>query len=248
LWDRLLCLLPFEPAYFARHGLAADFVGHPVLESGADTGDAARFRAAHAIAPGAPVLILMPGSRRSEVSRLLPIFGQALALLAERIPGIVPVLPVASAVAETVMAAAANWPTKPIIVTDIAAKHDAFAAASAALTKSGTSTLELAMAGVPMAVAYRVNPLTAVIAKLLVRVKYAAMVNLLADREIVPEMIQWTCTPERLVTEISRLLTDPTTAATQRTAFAEVLATLRPTSGKSPAGAAADSILFLLDG
>ena len=72
LWDRLLCLLPFEPAFFARHNLPATFVGHPVLESGADTGDAARFRARHAVAPDATALILMPGSRRTEVSRLLP--------------------------------------------------------------------------------------------------------------------------------------------------------------------------------
>jgi len=134
------------------------------------------------------------------------------------------------------------------VITDLAAKHDAFAAASAALTKSGTSTLELAMAGVPMAVAYRVNPMTAVIAKLLVRVKYAAMVNLLADREVVPEMIQWTCTPARLAEEIARLLTDATTATTQRAAYAEILATLHPPSGKPPAAAAADSVLALLNG
>ncbi|HEY0419139.1 MAG TPA: lipid-A-disaccharide synthase, partial [Acetobacteraceae bacterium] len=197
LWDRLLCLLPFEPAFFARHGLEATFVGHPVLESGAGQGDAARFRAAHGVAADARVVVLMPGSRRSEVTRLLPIFGRALSLLAARIPGIVPVVPVASAVAETVRAGAESWPVRPVIVTEIQAKHDAYAAASAALTKSGTSTLELALAGVPMIVAYRVNPLTAAIARRLVKVPYAALVNLLAGREVVPELIQ-DCTPERL--------------------------------------------------
>src|SRR5271170_2962070 len=84
LWDRLLCLLPFEPAFFARHGLPASFVGHPVLESGAGGGDAARFRATHSLAPDAKVLALLPGSRRGEVRRLLPVFGAALALLAAR--------------------------------------------------------------------------------------------------------------------------------------------------------------------
>ena len=81
LWDRLLCLLPFEPAFFARHGLAATFVGHPVLESGADTGDAARFRARHGLTPDARSLIVMPGSRRTEVSRMLPLLGATLSRL-----------------------------------------------------------------------------------------------------------------------------------------------------------------------
>ncbi len=102
LWDRLLCLLPFEPAFFAQHGLPARFVGHPVLESGADTGDAARFRATHGLAKEAKVLALLPGSRRGEVRRLLPVFGAALELLAPRVPGLVPVVLVAAAVAETV--------------------------------------------------------------------------------------------------------------------------------------------------
>ena len=87
LWDRLLCLLPFEPAFFDGHGLPASFVGHPVLESGVDTGDAARFRAAHSLAADARVLVLMPGSRRGEVRRLLPIFGATLQLLEARVTG-----------------------------------------------------------------------------------------------------------------------------------------------------------------
>ena len=93
-WERLLCLLPFEPAWFARHGLAARFVGHPVLESGAGGGDGTRFRARHGIGADAPVVVLMPGSRRSEAPRLLPVFGEAMRLLAEALPGVRPVLPV----------------------------------------------------------------------------------------------------------------------------------------------------------
>ena len=115
LWDRLLCLLPFEPAFFLRHGLEARFVGHPVLQSGADTGDAARFRSVHRIAPEAPVLVLMPGSRRSEVPRLLPVFGRALSLLAARVPGLVPVVVASPVVADIVLRAARRWPIQPII-------------------------------------------------------------------------------------------------------------------------------------
>jgi lipid-A-disaccharide synthase len=247
LWDRLLCLLPFEPAFFARHGLPATFVGHPVLESGADTGDGARFRAAHAIAPDAPVLVLMPGSRRSEVGRLLPVYGAALDLLAARIPGLATVVPVASAVAETVHRGTAAWKVRPVIVTDFAAKHDAYAAASAALTKSGTSTLELALAGVPMAVTYRVNPITGAIARRLIRVRHVAMVNLLAGREVVPELLQQNCTPQPLAETVAGLLGDKAAAEAQRSAFRAVIASLAPPTGL-PSAEAAAQVLAAMDG
>jgi lipid-A-disaccharide synthase len=242
LWDRLLCLLPFEPAFFAGHRLPATFVGHPVLESGADRGDAARFRATHDIDPMARVLTLMPGSRRTEVSRLLPIFGATLA----RLPDVVPVVPAAGPVADAVRAGAGDWPRQPVTVTEPQVKHDAFAASAAALTKSGTSTLELAMAGVPMAVSYRVNPLSAVIAGRLIRVKYASLGNLLADREVVPEFIQSACTPDRLAAAVRSLLDDAGAAAAQRRAFGDVLASLRPPAG-TPSDAAAAVVLDLLD-
>jgi lipid-A-disaccharide synthase len=247
LWDRLLCLLPFEPAFFARHGLPAQFVGHPVLESGAGDGDAARFRAAHGIAAETPVITIMPGSRRTEVTRLLPVFGAALALLAERVPGLVPVVPVAATVAPAVLAATAGWAVRPIVVSDAGDKHDAFAASSVALTKSGTSTLELAMAGVPMAVAYRANPVTAVIVRRLVKVKYASIVNLLSGREVIPELIQEACNPARLAEVVHGLLTDPAAAEAQRAAFREVLTMLTPAGGV-PSEAAAMAVLALIDG
>jgi lipid-A-disaccharide synthase len=246
LWDRLLCLLPFEVEFFASHGLTAEFVGHPVRESGAGTGDAARFRAAHGLAPDSMPVILMPGSRSTEVSRLLPIFGETLRQLAPRFPKLLPVVPVAAPVAAAVTAAAAAWPQKPILVTTLAEKHDAFAAARAALTKSGTSTLELAVAGVPMVVAYRVNPITAALVRRVVRVKHAAMVNLLAGREVVPELIQQACRPERLAEELGRLLQEGPAAALQKAAFARITDSLRPAAGL-PSEAAAAAVLALLD-
>ncbi|HTI00480.1 MAG TPA: lipid-A-disaccharide synthase [Acidisoma sp.] len=245
LWDKLLCLLPFEPAFFAGHGLAADFVGHPVLESGADTGDAARFRQTHGLSAEAVPVILMPGSRVTEISRLLPVFAETLQRLSAQFPRLVPIMPVAASVAPRVLAAVEGWTDKPILVTEVSDKHDAFAAAAVALTKSGTSTLELALAGVPMVVTYKVNPITAAIVRRVVKVSYAAMVNLLAGREVVPELIQQTCTPARLAEEIARLLRDPAAAAAQRAAFASVMASLRPAAGL-PSEAAAEAVLSLL--
>ncbi len=245
LWDGLLCLLPFEVGFFAGHGLPAEFVGHPVLESDADKGVAARFRERHGIGPEHKIIVLMPGSRRSEVGRLMPVYGAMLGLLRDCTPGVVPVLPVASAVADTVTRLAASWPVRPIIVRDLAEKHDAYAAAEAALTKSGTSTLELALAGVPMAVAYRVNPITALIARRLIRVNHVAMVNLLAGRLVVPELLQNDCTPARLADAMRRLLNDADAAGAQRDAFKAVMATLRPAFGK-PSEMAAAAVLRLL--
>jgi lipid-A-disaccharide synthase len=165
----------------------------------------------------------MPGSRRAEVSRLLPIFGATL----RRLPDVVPVVPVAGSVADAVRAGTREWPRQPVLVTGLADKHDAFAASTAALTKSGTSTLELAMAGVPMVVTYRVNPLTAAIARRMFTVSHASLVNLLANREVVPELIQAACTPDRLAAAVRMLLDDTAVATAQRVACHDVLASLR---------------------
>ena len=245
LWDKLLCLLPFEPDWFAARGIVADFVGHPVLESGADSGDAARFRARHGLRDER-VLILMPGSRRSEAPRLLPVLGQTLARLARSAPDLRPVLPISAVVADAVRAAAGSWPVRPIIVTELEDKHDAYAAASVALTKSGTSTLELALAGVPMAVTYRVNPVSAAIARRAIRVPHVAMVNLLAGREVVPELLQADCRADRLETIVLELLADGNATSAQRDAFGAVLESLRPPDGL-PSDAAARQLLEVLD-
>jgi lipid-A-disaccharide synthase len=242
LWDQLLCLLPFEPDFFARHGLPATFVGHPVLESGAGAGVAARFRARHGIDPSARVLTLMPGSRRSEVARLLPILRATLL----RLPDLTTALPIAGPVAEAVRIATREWPRPPLLVSDTQDKHDAFAASTAALTKSGTSTLELAMANVPMVVTYRVNPFSAAIARRMISVSHASLVNLLAQRDVSPELIQKACTPERLAAAVRVLLDDPAAAAAQRAGFRDVLAMLRP-NGQTPSSAAAAAVLQLLD-
>jgi lipid-A-disaccharide synthase len=246
LWEALLCLFPFETAFFAGHGLPARFVGHPVLQSGAGEGDAARFRARHGIAPDTKIVVLMPGSRRTEAPRLMPVFGRTIGLLRGDFPSLVPVVPSSPVVAEVVARAASDWPVKPLIVTDLDEKHDAYAAAGAALTKSGTSTLELALARVPMAVTYRVNPITAALARRLIRVKHVAMVNLLAGRAVVPELLQGDCDPEKLRAVLRTLLTDSQAAEAQRAAFGPIMASLRAPEGE-PSDAAARAVLEMLD-
>jgi lipid-A-disaccharide synthase len=242
LWDELLCLLPFEPAFFARHQLAARFVGHPVLESGADAGNGERFRQEHGIAPEATVVTIMPGSRRTEVSGLLPILEATMKQLPDRI---VPVVPLAGPVADTVRQHTAVWPTPPILVAGAAAKYDAFAASAVALTKSGTSALELALANVPMVVTYRANPISHQFIKRMVRVRYASIPNLLLDRPLIPELLQAECNPVRLAEELRRLLMDPAARAAQQQGFGKAMDMLRPPSG-TPSECAAEVVLSML--
>ena len=247
LWDKLLCLLSFEPEFFAPYGLAPVFVGHPVLESGADHGNSERFRAKYGLPATARPMVLMPGSRRGEISRLMPIYGEVLRRLTDKRLDLVPVLAAAPAMLAQLEEASVSWPIKPLIITGIADRYDAFAAAAVALTKSGTATLELAMAGTPMGVTYRVNALTAMIARRMVTVQHAALVNLLFGGELVPELIQGHCSPDRLANMVASLLNDPAAQDRQIAGFAQVRASLWPKSHALPSDEAATAILELLN-
>ena len=241
--DRILALLPFEAPFFERAGIPVTFVGHPVLESGAGAGDAARFRAAHGIRDGERVVLVMPGSRRTEIARLLPIFGETLRLVAARVPGLRPVVPLAGPVEAAVRSACAGWSPAPILLRGLEEKHDAFAAAGAGLIKSGTSSLEVSLAGVPMVVGYRMNPVTGWLIRRMATVKYVSIVNLLADEAIIPELLLEDCRPPLLAAALERVLTDPAAAAAQRAGFARVLSRLAPPGGGSPSEAAARAVL-----
>ncbi|WP_316976357.1 lipid-A-disaccharide synthase [Shumkonia mesophila] len=245
--DHLLALLPFEPPYFEREGLACTFVGHPVVESGADLGDGRRFRERHGIAAGAPLVCVLPGSRRSETARLLPVFAQAVAGLRANRPDLRAVVPVIGAVADEVARAAAGWPVPATVVHGRADKIDAFAAADVALAASGTVALELAMAETPAVIAYRVNPLTAWLARRLVRVPYANLVNLVLDRPAVPELIQEDCRPERLTAALDALFVDEAARRAQVEAGREALTRLGR-GGPSPGERAAAVVLDVIAG
>jgi lipid-A-disaccharide synthase len=243
--DHLLALLPFEPPYFEREGLACTFVGHPVVESGVDLGDGRRFRERHGITADAPLICVLPGSRRSETSRLLPIFAQAVAGLRATRPDLAAVVPVIGAVADEVARATADWPVPTTVVHGRADKIDAFAAANVALAASGTVALELAMAETPTVIAYRVSPISAWLARRLVRVSYANLVNLVLDRPAVPELLQEDCRPERLTVALDALLADETAKRAQVEAGREALARLGR-GGPSPGDRAAAAVLDVI--
>jgi lipid-A-disaccharide synthase len=245
-FDHILVLLPFEPPYFEREGLAATFVGHPAVETGVDRGRGVEFRARHGIAAGAPLLAVLPGSRSGEVARLLPVFGAALGLIKRRIAGLHVVVPTLAPVAEAVGAASANWPVPVTLLTDPLQKFDAIAASDGALAASGTVALELAMAGVPAVIAYRLNSFTVALVRRLVTVRYVNLVNILLDRLIVPELLQQDCTPARLADAVEQVMIDPALREAQREAGIEV-GRMLGRGDQAPSLRAADAVLRAIE-
>lgn len=207
--DHLMVLLPFEPPYFTKEGLATSFVGHSIIESPITHGDGARYRTQHGLKEDTPLLAVLLGSRRSEVTRLAPVFGQTLALLKTRHPNLVCAVPTVPQVAEMVRAAVKNWPVPAIVTETDAEKYDAFKAARAALACSGTVALELALARLPAIIAYKMSALTVFLYRRLIKVRFANLVNIMHDKMVVPELLQENCTPDRLAAACEVLLTDP---------------------------------------
>ena len=244
--DHVLCLFPFEPPYFEAVGLDASFVGHPLLEEAIESADGSDFRKRHGLARGQPVLAALPGSRTSELRRHEPVFRETVRQLARRIEGLrilVPTLPQNRA---TVAAKTASWDAPVTVVEGKAEKYAAFAASDAALTASGMATLELALATVPMIVCYRLNPLTAAIARRLLLVPHIAMPNIIAERRAAPEFVQRECTPDRLVPALEQLLRDDARRRDQIESFREI-ATRLGRGGPPPSERAAEVVLDLIE-
>ena len=244
--DHLLVLLPFEPPYFEREGLATTFIGHPVTEAGIERANGAVFRGRNGIATDARLLAVLPGSRMGEVTRLLPVFGAVVRLLVARVPGLRVVIPTLAPVAAAVRSATGAWPA-PVLVTEHAAeKSGAMAASDAALAASGTVALELALADVPAVIAYRVNPLTALLARRLIKVRFVNLVNILLDRPIVPELLQQDCVPTKLADAVERVMMDPDLRAAQHEAGVAV-ARMLGQGDVPPSLRAADAILRAIE-
>jgi len=243
--DHLMCLLPFEPPYFHREGLDATFVGHPVVTQTFEPSQGVAFRQRHNIAPDAPVLCVLPGSRSGEVLRLLAVFEQAVQRLSAQFPGLTVIIPAVSHVAEHIRRVVSSWPT-PTLVVDAKGKNAAFCASDVALAASGTVTLELAMAGVPHVIGYRVNALTAFVGKMLIKTPYANLINICLGREAVPEFIQENCTPDNLAREVARLLDDEG-ARTAQCAQASQALTQLGLGGPSPGERAAEVVLDVMN-
>lgn len=240
--DLVLALLPFEVPFFERHGVHAEFVGHPVIERKAKMvgGDALRVRLG--IAPDAPLLAVLPGSRTSEIRFILPQFRDAVRLIAARVPGLQTIIPVVPHVSARVHEAVADWPAPLHLVESENDKFAAFDAADAALAASGTVTTELALARTPMVVGYRLGALTYALGRRFFKLPYFTLVNLLLNRGAVPEFLQAECNPQNLADAVVPLLMDKAKADAQVCDLDEA-AKLLGEGGEPPSLRAAQALL-----
>jgi lipid-A-disaccharide synthase len=250
IYNGVLALLPFEPPYFAPTGLPCHFVGHPIVESGADAGDGIRWRQQQQLSPSTPIICLLAGSRGGEVRRHLRLFQSAVEKLATTIPQLTTLLIVPDYLQAEVAKRLANW-SQPWVIANNADKYAAMAASNLGIAASGTVTLELALARVPTVVAYRVHPLTYRIAKRLIKVPFASLINLLTHHlqpgpAVIPELIQNDATPQALADALLALWSNPELAQQQQAGAQAALGQLGYHHAPPPSQQAAALIAGLL--
>ena len=243
--DKLLTIHSFDAPYFEREGLPVSFVGNPALNRDFSGTDPERLRAELGAKPGDPVLLILPGSRAGEVDRLMGPFEDAAARLKSDRPDLRLVLAAADSVADRVKSRLADWRFAPFLLEGEAARLDAMRTATAALACSGTVTTELALAGCPMVVAYRLGPLTHLVAKALIQTRYITLFNVAAGALVAPERIQGDCTGERLAADLAPLLDNEAFRLAQIRAQTRALETMRG-GVTEPTEAAADAVVSAL--
>ncbi|MDR6625437.1 lipid-A-disaccharide synthase [Caulobacter segnis] len=213
--DLLLSIQPMDKAYFDAAGLENVFVGNSALAKRFDQADADRLRAAIGVDADEPMLLVLPGSRPSEIERVMPAFEDAVRRLKADRPDLAIVVPAAYTVVEAVKARVAGWPFRAHVIEDEQLKDDAFVAGDVALACSGTVTTELALAGRPMVVGYKTGAITYAILKRLMKPRWITLFNIAADRTVAPEFIQDACEGEALARAVGELLDDPKRGARQ---------------------------------
>jgi len=242
--DHLLALYAFDAPWFEREGLETTVVGSQALHVDMSAADPAAFRAKRGIAPDADLLLVLPGSRPSEIKLMTPVYEGAVGQLKRANPALEVAVIAAGTVADDVTGRIAAWPFRVHMVSE-AEKYDAMKAATVALATSGTVSTELALAGAPMVIGYRFQPLSYAIMKPFFTGKYATLFNHAADDEIARELIQNDATPDKVAAEVGRLLADPEARraqAARQTAALDLMGRNAP----DPSSLAADAVLRVI--
>ncbi len=247
--DGIMCLFPMEVEYFTKHELSAAHVGHPLISSNAKSADGNEFRAANNIPEDVKTLGLFFGSRESEFKNLSPIIKKATMLVNEVEEGIRVIAPTLPKLEYDVQTLLKDF-TLPIYVTSNPNfKWEAYKACDAAIAVSGTVALELAYAGVPHVICYKINPITAIIIKLMAKIKKVHLANILLEKDIVPECLQGKCVPETIAQHALDLLqNDEGKKQAQVDAFQELDEKLGGKAGMKPSAMAAEFILNTVKG
>lgn len=245
LFDHMLLLLPFEPPYFEKVGLPCTFIGHPVVNE-TSSGDGAAFREKYQIAPDTKLFCLLPGSRRGEIMRHMPVFGRTMTLLNAFYRDLAMVVAVPRHVMAFVSPFFEQCPFRTVITANDEDKKNAIAASNLAIAKSGTVALEVGMAHTPMLVSYRVNPVSAHMLRKQCLTKYVNLINIIEQKEIIPEFLQELCNPPLLANAAFQLLESPDRQAQQIQHTKAALDKLRIPGKPLPSEQAAETILRLI--
>lgn len=245
--DHLLTLLPFEPPYFTRYGLQTTFVGHPIVEHLGHRGDEMRFRSKHNLRADQPVFCMLPGSRMSELSRLLKKFLETADIVLRNRHQAVIVIPTLPHLRTHIEKFFSGEGINPIIVTTHEEKLDAFAASRAAIAASGTVTLELALTDTPHIIAYKLNSMSAWVAKKLIKTPYVNLINILLGKKVVPELLLDECEPGPMSKELLRLLDDKEARSEQMMEFRRALIMLGMGDPEMPSEKAAAAIAGVIE-
>lgn len=242
--DHLLALYSFDAPWFEREGLPTTIVGSQALNLNLDAADGAGFRTRYGIGAAAPLLLILPGSRPGEITRMTPIYEQTAVRLKAELPDLQIAVAASAMVAADVASRVAAWPFHVHLV-DEAEKYDAMKAADVALATSGTVTLEVALAHTPMVIAYRIGAVSYAVARRIVTAPFITLFNIAAGREIAPEFIQDAATPERLAVALHRLLTDHDAAQSQADAQTAALEKMGR-GAHDPSELAAEAVLKVI--
>lgn len=245
LFDHLLALLPIEPPYFEHVGLPCTWVGHPLVAE-TQVGDGNRFREKYQIAADVPIFCLLPGSRKGEIERHMPIFAPVMTLLAAKFPNLAIVVPVPPNVMPYVAPYFETCPFRAVVTSEEQERKDAIAASQVAIVKSGTVALEVSMAGIPMVVTYKVNALSAWMFKRMALTRYVNLINIMEGKEIIPELLQELCNPGSIASAVFNLMENPAAREAQKTQQSSALAKFVPPGGERPSDRAARAVLGLI--
>jgi lipid-A-disaccharide synthase len=207
--DHLLAMHAFDAPWFENEGLETTFVGNSTLALDFSDASGERFRRSIGAGPEDPVLLVLPGSRRSEIKQMMPPFEEAIALLKRQRPGLHVAVVVADTVADEVRGRVAGWPFRAHLIEGEAAKRDAMRGATVALACSGTVSTELALAGAPMIISYRLDNLSYQLIKRFITVRFVTLLNIASDEAIAPELLQNDATGPKLAAAVAERLDDP---------------------------------------
>ena len=241
--DRVLVIFPFEQQIYKDAGVPVEFVGHPLVDLARAQEPKDQFRREVGVDANRPLVALLPGSRPNEVERLLPAMRDAAQQIAARLPGVQFVIARAPSLDDRLFRKLAWDAVRPIEV--LARTDDVLAISDVAVTASGTATVQTAIHGVPMVVVYRLSPMTYRLGRRFVHVDTFAMVNLIAGRRVVPELIQDDCTPDAIAREAMSFLTDSVRAGETRIALGDVR---RKLGSPGASGRAAEAVLAIAAG